>query len=236
MNAAHNGAIIRVMPGVYREEPSRRAPEPDERCKDDYDTIGSSILESGVTASGGGAKVANYEYQRKCPNAQNLIAIIGDGTGRGPDLRLQVQPADPGHGPPPPRRPDLRPADQAQRDPRRPCRRDLPEELHGRVLGLQQHLHPRDQRLPDGGHHVALLARVRLPVLQLRPRALQPASRRSAPATPASTPAPGPRATASGTGSRSAGPTRTTTRSATRARPATACGRTTTSSTTTRPG
>jgi hypothetical protein len=79
VNAAHNGAIIRVMPGVYREEPSRRTPEPDERCKDDYDTIGSSILESGVTAAGGGAKVANYEYQRKCPNAQNLIAIIGDG-------------------------------------------------------------------------------------------------------------------------------------------------------------
>ena len=79
VNAAHNGAIIRVMPGVYREEPSRRTPEPDDRCKDDYDTIGSSILESGVTAAGGGAKVANYEYQRKCPNAQNLIAIIGDG-------------------------------------------------------------------------------------------------------------------------------------------------------------
>jgi hypothetical protein len=79
VNAAHNGAIIRVMPGVYREEPSRRAPEPDERCKDDYDTIGNSILESGVTAAGGGAKVSNFEYQRKCPNAQNLIAIIGDG-------------------------------------------------------------------------------------------------------------------------------------------------------------
>ena len=79
VNAAHNGAIIRMMPGVYREEPSRRTPEPDPRCKDDYDTIGSSILESGVTAAGGGAKVANYEYQRKCPNAQNLIAIIGDG-------------------------------------------------------------------------------------------------------------------------------------------------------------
>ena len=46
------------------------------------------------------------------------------------------------------RRRDLRPADQAQRDPRRPRRRHLPAQLHRRVLGLQQHLHPRDQRLP----------------------------------------------------------------------------------------
>ena len=94
---------------------------------------------------------------------------------RGPRLRHQVQPPDPGHGPHAQGRPDLRPADQAQRHPRRPRRRHLPEELHRRVLGLQQHLHPRDQRLPDGGHPVALLARVRLPLLHLRPRPLQPA-------------------------------------------------------------
>src|SRR5215216_6025388 len=79
VNRARNGAIISIMPGVYRELPSRRAPEPDPRCAGDYDEIGSAILESGVTATGGGAKVANYEYQRRCPNAQNLIAIIGDG-------------------------------------------------------------------------------------------------------------------------------------------------------------
>ncbi|HWM12186.1 MAG TPA: hypothetical protein VNO82_22690, partial [Solirubrobacteraceae bacterium] len=79
VNKARNGAIIRVMPGVYREQPSRRAPEPDPRCADDYEEIGSSLLESGVAGEGGGAKVANYEYQRKCPNAQNLIAVIGDG-------------------------------------------------------------------------------------------------------------------------------------------------------------
>ena len=79
VNAARNGAIIRIMPGVYREQPSRRAPEPDPRCANDYDEIGSSLLASGVAGKGGGARVANYEYQRKCPNAQNLIAIIGDG-------------------------------------------------------------------------------------------------------------------------------------------------------------
>jgi hypothetical protein len=78
VNRARNGAIIRVMPGVYRELPSRRKPEPDPACANDYDTIGGMILESGVTGHGG-AKVANFEYQRKCKNAQNLIAIIGDG-------------------------------------------------------------------------------------------------------------------------------------------------------------
>jgi hypothetical protein len=67
VNAARNGAIIRIMPGVYREEPSRRNPEPDPRCANDYEEIA------------GGVPVANYEYQRKCPNAQNLIAIVGDG-------------------------------------------------------------------------------------------------------------------------------------------------------------
>src|SRR5215203_3551217 len=74
VNRARNRAIIRLMPGVYRELPSLRKPEPDPKCANDYDTIGGSILESGVTGKGG-AKVANYEYQRKCKNAQNLIAI-----------------------------------------------------------------------------------------------------------------------------------------------------------------
>src|SRR5215213_9572579 len=36
VNAARNGAIIRIMPGVYREQPSRRNPEPDPRCANDY--------------------------------------------------------------------------------------------------------------------------------------------------------------------------------------------------------
>ena len=76
VNAARNDAMIRVMPGVYREEPSRAAPEPDPNCAGDYDEIGGG-LESGITGEGG-SRVANYEYQRKCPNAQNLIAIIGD--------------------------------------------------------------------------------------------------------------------------------------------------------------
>jgi hypothetical protein len=77
VNAARNGARIQILPGVYREEPSRANPEPDPRCADDYDEIGSA-LGTGLTGNGP-AKVASFEYQRKCPNAQNMIAIIGDG-------------------------------------------------------------------------------------------------------------------------------------------------------------
>ena len=77
VNKARNGAIIRIMPGLYKEKPSRRNPEPDPRCAEDYDEIGGDILASGGFGKKG-ARVASYEYQRKCPNAQNLIAIIGD--------------------------------------------------------------------------------------------------------------------------------------------------------------
>ena len=49
VNAARNGARIRILPGVYREEPSRAAPEPDPRCARDYDEIGGALLESGPT-------------------------------------------------------------------------------------------------------------------------------------------------------------------------------------------
>jgi hypothetical protein len=77
VDAARNGAIIRIMPGTYQEQPSRRNPEPDPRCADDYDEIGGDILSTGGFGQKG-ARVANYDYQRKCPNAQNLIAIIGD--------------------------------------------------------------------------------------------------------------------------------------------------------------
>jgi hypothetical protein len=77
VDAARNGARIQILPGVYREAPSRRAPEPDPRCGDDYEEIGGNLLGTGLSTETT-ARVAGYEYQRKCPNAQNLIAIIGD--------------------------------------------------------------------------------------------------------------------------------------------------------------
>jgi hypothetical protein len=89
VNAASNNARIKILPGVYRERPSRRAPEPDPRCGEHYDEIGGGI--GGTTETK--ARVANYEYQRLCPNAQNLIAIIGDSDDpdRVCDIKCNIQ-------------------------------------------------------------------------------------------------------------------------------------------------
>lgn len=72
VNAAANGTRILILPGVYREEPSRAAPSPDPAC---------TGLE--VALEAGPGTVPGYEYQRRCPNAQNLIAIVGDSNGDG---------------------------------------------------------------------------------------------------------------------------------------------------------
>jgi hypothetical protein len=53
VDKARNGAIIRIMPGVYKEEPSRRNPEPDPRCASDYDR--SAATSSPPAASAGRA-------------------------------------------------------------------------------------------------------------------------------------------------------------------------------------
>jgi hypothetical protein len=36
VNDAKNGYRILIMPGVYKEEPSRQVPTPDPRCENDY--------------------------------------------------------------------------------------------------------------------------------------------------------------------------------------------------------
>jgi hypothetical protein len=74
VNAARSGYRILILPGVYREEPSRRVAEPAPRCEDDY----QEYQDPGFGDTGT-VRVPNYEYQRKCKNAQNLIAVIGDG-------------------------------------------------------------------------------------------------------------------------------------------------------------
>jgi hypothetical protein len=64
VNAAGNNARIQVLPGTYREEPSR-GPAP-AGCEDVYQR----------TANGDYA--LTYDEHRQCPHAQNLIAILGD--------------------------------------------------------------------------------------------------------------------------------------------------------------
>ncbi|MEA2134809.1 MAG: hypothetical protein QOC68_2718 [Solirubrobacteraceae bacterium] len=67
VNAAKSNDRIQIMPGVYKEEPSRKVSINQPEC--------ASMFE---TPADGDAKVPTFEAQSKCPNMRNLIAIIGD--------------------------------------------------------------------------------------------------------------------------------------------------------------
>ena len=67
VDAAKSNQRVLVMPGVYREEPSRAKPVDAPECR--------SMFEE---PEDGDAPVATYEHQVKCPNSRNLIAVIGD--------------------------------------------------------------------------------------------------------------------------------------------------------------
>ena len=231
VNAASNNARIKILPGVYRERPSRRAPEPDPRCGEHYDEIGGGI--GGTTETK--ARVANYEYQRQCPNAQNLIAIIGDSDDpdRVCDIKCNIQIEGMGKR----RRHVLI---SGQRSKLNVIRADRADGIFMRNFTVEFSDFNNIYVLETNGFAIKRIKsrysrEYGVPHVHLGPRPLPPTSRRSARATPASTRARAPRATARATGSRSAAATRTTTRSATRARRATASGRTTTASTTTPP-
>ena len=107
-----------------------------------------------------------------CPNAQNLIAILGDTNGDR-ICDVEVQHPDRGHGRRARGRADRRRPREAQHHPRRPRRRHLPQEPDVAVLGLQQHLRPGDERVPDRQRRLALQPRVRDPLVHLRPRHLR---------------------------------------------------------------
>ena len=104
VNAAANGTRILVLPGVYREEPSRAAPQEDPKCESMYAEIDMGSAFHSTTHEGK-FRVPSYEHHRNCPNANQLIAITGDdddpdracddkcgiqieGTGRRKDVRI----------------------------------------------------------------------------------------------------------------------------------------------------
>ncbi len=72
VDAAKTGDRILIMPGIYREEPSRAIPVKDPKCSGDeyWEDSGDNHQEDG--------RVPTYKHQVDCPNARNLIAIIGD--------------------------------------------------------------------------------------------------------------------------------------------------------------
>jgi hypothetical protein len=78
VNDSGNNDRVVIMPGTYKEPESRAAPEDDPRCAD---------LRS---ESDHGTGAVSYRYQARCPNDQNLIAVIG---------REPIDAADPPVGP-----------------------------------------------------------------------------------------------------------------------------------------
>lgn len=72
VNASRSGDRIQILPGRYREEPSRAVPVKDPRCSADryWEASGDNHQEDG--------RVPTFLHQSDCPNARNLIAIIGD--------------------------------------------------------------------------------------------------------------------------------------------------------------
>jgi hypothetical protein len=72
VNAAKSGERILIMPGVYREEPSRKIPVADPKC------AGEGYWEASGDNHTVDGRVPTYKHQVDCPNARNLIAVIGD--------------------------------------------------------------------------------------------------------------------------------------------------------------
>jgi len=72
VDAARSGDRILIMPGLYKEEPSRKIPVKDPKCAGDeyWEPSGDNHTEDG--------RVPTYKHQVDCPNARNLIAVIGD--------------------------------------------------------------------------------------------------------------------------------------------------------------
>jgi hypothetical protein len=63
---SHNNDRVEIMPGLYTEPKSRRAPTDDPKCAN-----------LRITNDENQAGAVSYAYQFKCPNDQNLIAVMG---------------------------------------------------------------------------------------------------------------------------------------------------------------
>jgi hypothetical protein len=66
VNASHNNDRVEIMPGLYTEPKSRAKPTNDPAC--------ASLK---ITNDKSQTGAVSYAYQMKCPNDQNLIAVMG---------------------------------------------------------------------------------------------------------------------------------------------------------------
>jgi hypothetical protein len=84
INAAKSGYRILIMPGVYKEMPSRRVPVglPGQGpCSGDYVTVEGDFRFAPPPAgpsSNDPPERADRNYAINCPNSKNLIAVVGD--------------------------------------------------------------------------------------------------------------------------------------------------------------
>jgi hypothetical protein len=69
VTASHNNDRVVIMPGLYTEPASRAAPANDPKC--------SGLKE---TNDHGTTGALSYKYVSKCPNDQNLVAVVGRAT------------------------------------------------------------------------------------------------------------------------------------------------------------
>ncbi len=76
VTASSNNDRVVILPGLYTEPTSRAQPTQDPACAQ-YKTNGDRPGDKGTALS--------YEYQVRCPNDQNLIAVMGRAVGGGED-------------------------------------------------------------------------------------------------------------------------------------------------------
>jgi hypothetical protein len=77
VDAAKSGDRIRILPGIYREEPSRAVPFNDPKCSMDD----SKYWEPTNDGHGENGKVPTYDFNWECKNSRNLIQVLGDDPG-----------------------------------------------------------------------------------------------------------------------------------------------------------
>jgi hypothetical protein len=84
INRAGSNYRVMIMPGLYREKPSRAVPfggPGQEPCINDYITVEGDarfLPPPAGPRSNDPPERANRNYAIKCPNSKNLIAVIGD--------------------------------------------------------------------------------------------------------------------------------------------------------------
>jgi hypothetical protein len=96
VTASGNNDRVVIMPGLYTEPTSRAQPTHDPKCAD-LTEQNDRQTDTGANQSG----AVSYPYQVKCPNDQNLIAVMGraPGTGKDPQPPLDERRGIPNVGP-----------------------------------------------------------------------------------------------------------------------------------------